>query len=227
MPPIRAVLFDLDGTLLDRERAFAAWAIWFVRERLGLRDPTVQAGAVAEILALDAAGRGDKAAMFRHLLTRYPALSGTPDALVTALRRQLVDHLGDLDPDPAAVLDALDAAGLPWGIVTNGSRGQLRKIERLGLAGRTPCVVVSEIAGVRKPDPAIFRIAADLLRVDPASALFVGDHPEADIAGAAAAGMRTAWLRQGRQWPEHAPSPPDLVIDSLTELGPIIAAGSF
>ena len=49
--------------------------------------------------------------------------------------------------------------------------------------------------GISKPDPAIFHRALDRLRVDPARAVFVGDHPDVDVAGARAAGMFAIWRR--------------------------------
>lgn len=75
------------------------------------------------------------------------------------------------------MLDALDRLGLSRGIVTNGSRNQLRKVEALGLAVRARCALVSEIVGWRKPAPEIFHAAATHLGVEPGSILFVGDHP--------------------------------------------------
>lgn len=221
MPPaVQGVLFDLDNTLAARDQAFAAWVRWFVHRRLGL-DPEDQAteATVARLLARDAGGHNPKADFFQALKGDYPILAGEAADLLAEFRRQLPDHLPPLDPGAAGLLAALDRAGLPWGVVTNGAETQYLKLRRLGLEGRSPCVVVSEVVGVHKPDPAIFRLAAGHLGVAPAATLFVGDHPRKDILGAAAAGMRTAWLRRGRAWPAPlAATPPTYQIDSLAEL---------
>jgi putative hydrolase of the HAD superfamily len=216
---VNAVLFDLDNTLADRERAFRARARWFAQERLGLVHERAIDETVGGLIALDAEGRTAKDLMFATLRLRYPALTEEVTTLVDAFRQQLLGHLPPLDAGAASLLDRLDRTEIPWGIVTNGSESQLRKVEKLNLADRAACVVVSDVIGVRKPAPAIFHAAAASLGAAPPRVLFVGDHPEADVIGAAQAGMQTAWLRRGREWPAHlAPAPPHLTVDSLDEL---------
>jgi putative hydrolase of the HAD superfamily len=215
---VDAVLFDLDNTLADRERAFLEWARWFARERLGLDDPAAIGAAVAWLVALDADGYAPKNLMFTSVKGQYPVLAEDVGALAAAFRRQLLTNLPPLDPGAARLLDALDVAGVPWGIVTNGSPAQVHKVEKLGLADRAACIVVSGVVGVAKPAPAIFRTAAAHIGVAPARIMFVGDHPEADMVGANRVGMQTAWLRRGREWPTHLAPLPDHSIDALREL---------
>ena len=214
-----AVLFDLDNTLADRDGAFLAWARWFARAHLGLRRRQAIDEAVAVLTAIDADGRTAKQELFSAVRDRYPSLSEDVDILAATFRQQLLGSLPPLAAGAARLIDALDAAGIPWGIISNGSAAQIRKVEKLGLVDRAAYVVISEEVGVRKPDPAIFHVAAARIGVAPARIVFVGDHPEADVAGAARAGMRTAWLRRGRAWPSHlAPVVPDVSIESLDEL---------
>ncbi len=118
-----AVLFDLDNTLADRDRAFAAWARWFVRERLGLADDVAIEEAVAALVVRDAGGHMAKEAIFRALKERHAGLTETVEALVEAFREQLLAHLPPLGADAARLLTALAEARIPWGIVSNGSRG--------------------------------------------------------------------------------------------------------
>src|SRR4029450_665152 len=72
-------------------------------------------------------------------------------------------------------------------------RVQEAKISRLGVSGLMDVVLISEREGVRKPDAEIFHRALGRLGVSPSDAWFVGDNPEDDVAGAAAAGLRSFW----------------------------------
>jgi putative hydrolase of the HAD superfamily len=135
----------------------------------------------------------------------------------------MLTHLGPPDPGTLHLLDALDAGRIPWGVVTNGSAAQLDRVRALGLAERPTCVVVSEVVGLRKPDPAIFLLGAERLGAGLGRTLFVGDNPKADIVGARRTGMRTAWLRHGRDWPASLlPVAPDLTLDGLGDLLPLL-----
>src|SRR5215217_703345 len=216
---IKGVLFDLDNTLLDRNRVFAAWARWFARERLRCEIEAEVEECVSFLVGVDAGGYAPRSAVFQRLKEWRPSLSDDVETLVEEFREQLLVQITGLDHGPARLLDALGRAGLPWGIVTNGSPIQLRKIRQLGLETPATCVLVSELVGLRKPDPAIFHAAAAQLEVVPEHILFVGDNPEADVVGAAGAGMQTAWIRCGRDWPlEFADTPPRHTVDSLDEL---------
>jgi len=215
---MKAVLFDLDNTLYDRDETFLGWARWFVRERLGLHEDSAARETVDRLVTLDAGGYRSRDEFFRWVKQRYPVLAATVEDLVADFYQQHVAYLS-LSDETQRLLDALAAAGRPFGIVTNGSANQLLKIRKLGLDARTACVYVSALAGSRKPAAAIFLAAAGCIGVAPPDILFVGDNPEADIMGAAAVGMRTARLRWGRAWPAHlAATPPDHTIDSLTDL---------
>lgn len=88
-------------------------------------------------------------------------------------------------------LEALRAHGLLLAVVANWDCALPGHLEALGLASYFETIVTSAEAGVAKPDPAIFRLALERLRVDPARALHVGDEP-LDEEGARAAGMRFA-----------------------------------
>ena len=100
-----------------------------------------------------------------------------------------------------ALLETLRDRGLEVGLVSNAvdPPGLLhRDLEQLGVAQRLDVAVFSSEVGWRKPHPAIFERALDMLGVMPADALFVGDTLATDIAGAAALGMHTCqalWFR--------------------------------
>ncbi len=109
-------------------------------------------------------------------------------------------------------LEHLAGAGLRLGVVSNWDERLRRLLERLKLASWFEVVVVSCEAGDAKPHPAIFRKAAEELKLAPAAILHVGDSMTNDVAGAAAAGFEARLLcRRGK------PSFPG-AIRSLVEL---------
>ncbi len=215
------LLFDLDDTLYSRRTAFGGWLDAYLRDTLRLTNPAEIAGVRETVHALDQNGYGSKQAIFEHLHAQYPALPGIPARSVETFFAEFLTYITP-EAETEALLDALARAQIPFGIITNGSARQWRKIEALGLDTRTACLFVSETFGVKKPDPAIFHAAAACLGVPPANILFVGDNPAADIGGAHAAGMPAAWLHRDQAWPDTLDVRPDFVIGSLAELPPIL-----
>jgi putative hydrolase of the HAD superfamily len=219
--PFQAVLFDLDNTLYDREAAFGRWADAYLRDTLRLTDPEEATRVRALIFNLDANGYGSKAAIFERLHSLYPTLPGGSARSVDIFFDEFLAHITP-EAETEALLDALADARLPFGVITNGSARQWRKIENLGLARRTDCLFVSETFGGKKPGRAIFDAAAVHLGIPPAQILFVGDNPTVDVLGAQTSGMKAAWLHRGQPWPEELAGQPDFVIGSLGELAGIL-----
>jgi HAD superfamily hydrolase (TIGR01549 family) len=106
----------------------------------------------------------------------------------------VLDGLRLEHPDVPRMVRAL-AARFRLGIVSNYPFGPVvtGSLERLGLADCFEAVIVSGEVGWAKPHPQIFALALAAMRADPARTVFVGDNPVADMAGARAAGLWTAW----------------------------------
>jgi putative hydrolase of the HAD superfamily len=115
----------------------------------------------------------------------------SPERLAEMLVRSL---RFSLYPDALPALDALDAAGVPVAVVSNWDCSLPGVLASLGLGDRFAAVVVSAVAGARKPEPAIFRQALRRLGVAPEEALHCGDLPVADCEGARRAGVRAVLL---------------------------------
>jgi len=210
--PIRGILFDLDDTLYNRRATFRTWSEIFLRERLGIVDDIECTEIVTWMESLDANGYGSKHAVIVELCARFPNAAGR----VEDFYDEFVDRV-QFDPEAVDLLDHLDALALPYGVITNGTARQQRKIDALRLDDRTSTILISDIYGDKKPNAPIFLAAASSIGIDPVDILFVGDHPINDIIGARKVGMMTAWLHRNRPWPMDLP-PADLTIDSLTEL---------
>ncbi len=220
MTRFHAVLFDLDDTLYSRRAAFARWTDAYLADTLRLTDPTEAAKARALIHSLDLNGYGSKQAIFERLHADYPALPSHPARSLETFFLEFLSYVRP-EPDTEALLDALARANVPFGVITNGSARQWRKMDALGLPLRTDCLFVSETFGTKKPNPAIFRAAAHL-GVAPTHILFVGDNPTADIIGAQSVGMTAAWLPCAQPWPDELDRRPDFVIDTLAEVAGIL-----
>src|SRR5205814_4872756 len=127
--------------------------------------------------------------------------------LVEIVREGLLDRLR-LDPLVACALSIAEDAGWVPVVVTNGETHlQEAKLRRTGLDRYLAEWVISEEVGVRKPNPRIFTIAAERARMRLGGAWVIGDSPEADIGGADAAGLHSAWLHRGRDWIERRFAP--------------------
>jgi putative hydrolase of the HAD superfamily len=125
-----------------------------------------------------------------------------------------------LMPGAAEALTWCRSRGLRTGLVTNGRVAmQQEKVRALGLCALLDTVVISEAEGITKPHSSIFHRAVARLGGEPGAAVFVGDHPEADIAGARAAGLHAIWV----QVPYWAP-PTDMhaQVLCLTELPDVL-----
>ena len=164
---------------------------------------------------------------FGDLLTRHGAERA--DAVEEARRwYQHNRFLGlALFPDAVETLTRVRRAlpGRRVGVITNGPADvQRAKVELLALEPYVDFALISGEFGAAKPEPAIFREALRLGEATAAEAIFVGDSPEFDIAGARAAAIRSIWMnRTGRPWPAPDP-PPDHEVTSLDELHPLLGA---
>jgi putative hydrolase of the HAD superfamily len=109
----------------------------------------------------------------------------------------------------AGILSRL-ASRFRLGVVTNGYGNATLILQDAGLAPWLAAIVDSGVAGVRKPDPAIFMLALAALDCAPGAAAYVGDSYNQDIRPAKQLGLTAIWLRNDAM---SAPLPPDLAPD--------------
>lgn len=221
------ILFDLDHTLTFYPLSTAG-VVAETFARLGL--PLAPLGSADELArrydALWVALQRDartidelRLAVWRRLLAEA---GGSPDGqaekVATAygiVRRENGARLIDGVPN---LLSELRAAGYGLGLLTNGEPyAQWETIRSLGVEPLFDVVLVAGDIGLYKPDPRAFAVLLDRLGASPEAALFVGDSYEADVMGAHAAGIRSAWIR-----PAETPRPgavaPEYEISSVLDV---------
>ena len=185
-----AVLFDLDGTLADTAGDLAG-AVNRVRRDRGL--PPVPVDTVREHASGGARGMLGAAMGVTPDDPQYPALR---DAFLAHYASGLADTTRLFD-GVDALLAALDARAIRWGIVTNKAARFTRPVtEALGLALRTGVIVSGDTTPHPKPHPAPLLHAAARLGVDAARCVYVGDDLR-DVVAGNAAGMATIVARYG------------------------------
>jgi putative hydrolase of the HAD superfamily len=199
-PLLRAALRERLGAEVSEEAAAAAMNAEIAYYRAHLDD-----GRDAESLA-DLRRRSAEA--MRPALGLDADTGALTEALLAALRFRAY-------PDAAPALRALRARGLALVVVSNWDHSLHERLAETGLAGLVDAAVASAELGAAKPGRAIFARALELAGAPAAQALHAGDSPDADVAGALAAGLRAVLVaRDGA--PAAPPGVP--VIASLAEL---------
>lgn len=217
---IRALAFDLDGTLVDSAPGLAH-AIDRTLEDLRLP----QAGLERVSTWI---GNGADIMMARALtfaLGREPQPEEQRDARVLFDRHyaDTVDAGSTLFPQVKQTLEALKAAGLPMAIVTNKPTPFVAPLlASLGIADAFSLIIGGDDVPVKKPHPAAIFMVLGTFGVLPDELLFVGDSRN-DIQAAQAAGVPNVGMTFGYNYGEPiATSQPDLTLDSFDELLPAL-----
>jgi N-acetyl-D-muramate 6-phosphate phosphatase len=208
----RAVLFDLDGTLLDTAHDLAG-ALNELRRQEGLealpfvriRNQVSHGSSALVRLGFPDANEAEFLALRERLLEIY--------------RGALVVHTVPFDGMPE-LLTRLERDHIPWGVVTN-KPGFLTEplLEQLGLRTRAGVVVSGDTLAERKPHPLPLLYAAQQLGVAPSASVYVGD-AQRDVQAARAAGMRAVVACFGYIGPEETPRawPADAWVHSPLEI---------
>jgi len=196
---IQAVLWDLDDTLYSRVQAAHRTYPSMFRDLLyrNRDEAFLQAAADYMITQVDRRTMIGEAA-FSALIQRIP-----PDKPfdLTACQEYYFDHMhkfAAVGTEQMAVIQKLRSIGIKTAILTNVGMDrvafQRNKIHALGLEPLFDAIILSGEFGIHKPDRRVFDYAAAQLGVDSEACVFVGDNPDADIAGARSAGMEAVWI---------------------------------
>lgn len=211
-----AVLFDLDGTLVDTAPDMVA-VLQELQESRGMGVVAydtarlhVSNGALG-LLSVGFPDREHKVGSDLHVeyLERYEAR---------------VSHASVVFPGLPELLDELDDERRPWGVVTNKPAFLTSPLlDALDLGSRVACVVSGDTLPQRKPDPAPLLYACDLAGIRPDTTVYVGDASR-DIAAGQNAGMATIAAAYGYITPDDDAMNwgADLIASDTAELAQIV-----
>jgi 2-phosphoglycolate phosphatase len=207
-----AVLFDLDGTLLDTAPDMVAALNTICAEEGVNAVPYEHARA---FVSNGAAGL---------LRLAFPGFDPLRD---TTLQQRYLDRYAErlaietqLFPHLDTLLAALEDAAVPWGVVTNKPMFLTDPLmEALGLHHRSACTVSGDTLAERKPHPRPILFALEQISVDPACSIYIGD-ARRDIESGRAAGTATVAVRYGYVEPGQDPSTwgADYIVDTPLDL---------
>lgn len=217
---LKAVYFDLDRTLYDRDTSFRQFlASQHAKFAHALGSIPLET-YVAKIEEWDNRGRVWKDTVYQTVVQEFKVEGVAWEVLFEDFITRFTDYCIPF-PGLLAALAQLKADGFQLGLISNGfEEFQFRIIRALGIQHRFEVIVISEMEGMRKPDPEIFRRALARLDVLARESVYVGAHPVIDIGGARDAGMKTVWKNNGGQI-EGVDA--DAVIAQLDELPAVLA----
>lgn len=188
---IKAYIFDLDGTLLDRDSSLKGFISNQYEQIFELQSADKMI-YTQKFIELDSRGNVWKDRVYSQLVEEFGLKISSEDLLsdyVNNFRYHCIGFTGLHD-----TLNFLHQQGAKLAVISNGfGEFQLNNIKALGIDGYFQTILISEMEGIKKPDEEIFSRALIRLGVNPEEAFYIGDHPENDIRASRSVGMRAIW----------------------------------
>lgn len=191
---LKAVIFDLDGTLLNRQASVESFVQGQYERLFESVSHIPKEQYIARFIELDNHGYVWKDKVYQQLVKELSIQALTWQELLS----DYIDHFHThcvAFPNLIPMLEQLQNQ-YSLGMVTNGKgRFQMQNIQALHIESYFSSILISEYEGLSKPDPAIFQKVAFQLGLSPSECIYVGDHPINDIKGAQAVGMKAMWKK--------------------------------
>ena len=216
---MKAVLFDLDGTLLNREASVEK----FIKNQHNRLYRSLghipEKTYTARFIELDRRGYVWKDKVYAQLAAEFSIKEITVEDLLQDYLNEFSKHCVPF-PNLHSLLRQLKNSNYSLGMITNGyGKFQMDNIRALRIDSYFDAILVSESEGIKKPDTEIFHRALQRLRVSADESIYVGDHPENDVKAAERAGMKAVW-KTDNYWGQVEAN---YKIDDLLELEVILS----
>ena len=207
---LETLLFDAGGVLLDLDYAYLRRLIEARHGEVSLDDLAGYEAAARHEIHRQVMEGGRASETWRDYFRIILSKVGVP----VEEWEEIVDSLWEahqkfglwtvaIDGAPETIAE-LKRRGLRIGVVSNAEGRVEHDLEAAGYRGLLETVVDSHLVGVEKPDPEIFRIALKRMKVKPEGAVYVGDLPSVDVAGARAAGLAAVLLDRYDLYPDES-----------------------
>ncbi|UNB48357.1 HAD family hydrolase [Staphylococcus coagulans] len=217
---IKAIIFDLEGTLLDRKKSRDK----FIEEQYErFHDYLVRVQASdfrKKFIELDDDEDHDKPDLYKEIIKQFNVDRLSWKDLFHDFEMHFYRYVFPFY-DTNYTLERLKAAGYKIGVIANGkSKIKQYRVYALGIEEYVNYLSTSETVGFRKPHPRIYEDILEKLDVQPEEVIYVGDDALNDVAPAHAMGMVSVWYRHEGQEDEVVPldSEMDYEITTLEEL---------
>lgn len=222
--PVRGILLDAGNTLVfvDRDRMLELYRRHGVEsDEARFREAEFEARQLLTRRIEESENpSGTEPHVWREYFVTLFRRSGVPEDRLDVVGKAVVevhrrDHLWTwVEPGTDLAMERLRGAGYRLGVISNAD-GRIEALLRSrGLLDHFEFVLDSEIVGVEKPDPRIFRAGVERMALDPAECLYVGDLYPVDVVGARGAGLQAVLLdpmdRLGHYPVDRIPSVLDL-----------------
>ncbi|MES9663979.1 HAD family hydrolase [Bacillus nitratireducens] len=192
----KAMLFDLDDTLLDRDKAVDKLFLFVLEKCYEDVSDTVKNNMLQKFKEYDKReyGISDKTIVLESLFNEFAPKYRLPHNYIQDFWNENFPKCFSIDRNIIHFLNHIKRH-FKIGIITNGStHRQKAKIINTNLNNYFDTIIISEEVGLSKPDKRIFELALNKLNVQPENTLFVGDDLEKDIAGCQNANIKGVWF---------------------------------
>lgn len=215
---IKAILFDLDGTLLNRDESLKQFADKQYDRLFHLLGQITKDVYIERFIQLDSRGYVWKDKVYRQLVEEFELTRITWEELLQDYLDEFKYYCVPFD-NLLLMLEELKERKMLIGMITNGyGQFQMDNIKALAIEDYFQIILVSEWEDIKKPNPQIFSRAADKLGVLLSECIFIGDHPENDVLGAKNVGMIGVW-KKDVQWMDIQT---EYVVDDLMDILSIV-----